>query len=345
MTAAWSEHMRRVPLAEGERVLFLRRWLGREAGETPAAGVAACFLDAKRAYMELRPDLRRLYTTVRDPEGFEYGAFRMFPLPETDAEVGGAAYHTLFIDFGEGSVNAWLTALVGVELGGEEDADATLPEGTVTIMFADIADSTALTERLGDEPFRAQARALDASLRALIGETGGAVVEGKLLGDGLLAVFSSARQAIDCAARSAAACGPSGLALHVGLHAGDVIREGGNVFGGAVNIAARVAAAAAPGEVLVSETVRSLARTSASAAFDDRGQSPQGGGRPPAVVRGAMSDRRCAACGAEVAAGQRFCHERGSSLADGREDPGERRVLTAIFCDIVWLDGHDGVDR
>lgn len=272
VTAAWSEHMRRVPVAEGERVLFLRRWLGREAGETPAAGVAACFLDAKRAYMELRPHLRRLYTTVRDPEGFAYGAFRMFPLPETDAEVDGAAYHTLLIDFGEGSVDAWLTELVCVELGAEDDAGTTLPEGTVTIMFADIADSTALTERLGDEPFRAQARALDASLRALIGETGGAVVEGKLLGDGLLAVFSSARQAIDCAARSAAACGPSGLALHVGLHAGDVIREGGNVFGGAVNIAARVAGVAAPGEVLVSETVRSLARTSASVAFDDRGE-------------------------------------------------------------------------
>ena len=206
VTAAWSEHMRRVPVAQGERVLFLRRWLGREAGETPAAGVAACFLDAKRAYMELRPRLRRLYTTVLDPDGFDYGAFRMRPLPECDVAVEGVAYHTLLIDFGEGSVDGWLTELVGVGLG-EEEVGATLPEGTVTIMFADIADSTALTERLGDAAFRGRARGLDASLRALIGETGGAVVEGKLLGDGLLAVFGSARQAIDCAARSAAAAG------------------------------------------------------------------------------------------------------------------------------------------
>jgi adenylate cyclase len=57
----------------------------------------------------------------------------------------------------------------------------------------------------------------------------------------------------------------------VGLHAGDVIRDGDNVFGGAVNIAARVAGLAPVGEVLVSETVRALARTSAGVRFDDRG--------------------------------------------------------------------------
>ena len=71
-------------------------------------------------------------------------------------------------------------------------------------------------------------------------------------------------------------CGKAGdsvaLPLHLGVHAGDVIREGNNVFGGAVNIAARIASASAPGEVLVSETVRSLARTSAGVTFEDRGE-------------------------------------------------------------------------
>jgi len=59
---------------------------------------------------------------------------------------------------------------------------------------------------------------------------------------------------------------------YIGIHAGDVIREGNNVYGGAVNIAARIAAASPPGEVLVSDTVRSLARTSAGVTFDDRGE-------------------------------------------------------------------------
>jgi len=93
-----------------------------------------------------------------------------------------------------------------------------------------------------------------------------------VLGDGVLAVFTSARQAIECALRCDAASQPLGLQLHLGIHAGDVIREGNNVYGGAVNIAARISALSAPGEVLVSETVRSLARTSAGVRFEDRGE-------------------------------------------------------------------------
>ena len=52
----------------------------------------------------------------------------------------------------------------------------------------------------------------------------------------------------------------------------DVLREANNVFGGAVNIAARISALAAPGEVLVSRTVADLARTSAGVTFEDRGE-------------------------------------------------------------------------
>jgi adenylate cyclase len=64
----------------------------------------------------------------------------------------------------------------------------------------------------------------------------------------------------------------SELRLHLGIHAGDVIREPGNVYGGAVNIASRICGLSAPGEILVSATVRDLARTSAGVSFDDRGE-------------------------------------------------------------------------
>jgi len=147
-----------------------------------------------------------------------------------------------------------------------------LPTGTAIILFADIAESTALTERLGDAAFRERARDLDGALRAAIRECEGVPVEGKLLGDGVLAVFTSARQAIDAALRCGSAGDEAGLPLHLGIHAGDVIREENSVYGGAVNIAARIASAAAPGEVLVSDTVRSLARTSAGVSFEDRGE-------------------------------------------------------------------------
>jgi class 3 adenylate cyclase len=140
------------------------------------------------------------------------------------------------------------------------------------ILFADIADSTALTERLGDAAFRDKARELDTALRQAITAARGIAIDGKLLGDGVLALFSSAREAVEAALACSRAGSECALSLHVGVHAGDVIREEGNVYGGAVNIASRIADASAPGEVLASQTVRDLARTSAAVSFEDRGE-------------------------------------------------------------------------
>jgi class 3 adenylate cyclase/pimeloyl-ACP methyl ester carboxylesterase len=168
-------------------------------------------------------------------------------------------------------------------------APAAAPSGTAVILFADIANSTGLTERMGDSPFRAKARDLDSVLRSVIREHAGTAIEGKLLGDGVLAVFTSARQAIE----AALACGRAGdeaaLPIHLGLHAGDVTREKDpdgrdNVYGGAVNIASRISGLSAPGEVLVSDIVRGLARTSAGVQFEDRGdQALKGVGEPVRV--------------------------------------------------------------
>jgi class 3 adenylate cyclase len=171
---------------------------------------------------------------------------------------------------------------------------ATLPQGTAIILFADIADSTALTERLGDAAFREKARELDEALRRAITSNGGTAIDGKLLGDGVLATFGAAREAIACAMAIQRMAGSrvkgqgsspdDALLLHVGIHAGDVIRESNNVYGGAVNIASRVAGEAAAGETLVSATVRDLARTSAGVSFEDRGERElKGVGEPVRV--------------------------------------------------------------
>jgi class 3 adenylate cyclase len=162
--------------------------------------------------------------------------------------------------------------LFGPDAARPEPAAVAAPQGTAIILFADIAESTALTERLGDAAFRERARELDGALRQAITSNGGTAIEGKLLGDGVLAVFGAAREAIACAAAIHVAGSHVGLPLHVGIHAGDVIREANNVYGGAVNIAARVAGEAAAGETLVSQTVRDLARTSAGVSFEDRGE-------------------------------------------------------------------------
>lgn len=155
----------------------------------------------------------------------------------------------------------------------ERAAPVGSPE-TAVILFADIVDSVPQTERLGDAAFRERARALDSLLRDLVRQHRGMAIDGKLVGDGVLATFSSARGAIDCALECGQLGATVGLELHLGIHAGDVIRDGNNIYGGAVSIASRIADATQPGEILVSETIRGLGRTSAGVSFVDRGEFP-----------------------------------------------------------------------
>jgi class 3 adenylate cyclase len=135
-------------------------------------------------------------------------------------------------------------------------------DGTVTIVFTDIVDSTVLTTRLGDHAY------LDAIRRhnAVISETatahGGTVVETQ--GDGSMLAFSSARRAVACSQAIQAAIGdafPEGsppIRLRIGIHTGDALQEADHFFGTTVHYAARVAASALGGEVLVSNLVREL---------------------------------------------------------------------------------------
>jgi len=117
LTAAWMEHLRRDPVPARQRVLFTRHAL---ASDDPAT--AMLWLDVKRAYLELRPHLRRLYAPFRDldhaltvlaPLGFA-------ALPGGPVRIGGDAYWTLVNDFGPGSIDGWLSEVVGRELAAEE---------------------------------------------------------------------------------------------------------------------------------------------------------------------------------------------------------------------------------
>jgi class 3 adenylate cyclase/pimeloyl-ACP methyl ester carboxylesterase len=165
--------------------------------------------------------------------------------------------------------------------------------GTAIILFTDIADSAALTERMGDAVFREASRALDDRLRAAIREAGGTPVDGKVLGDGVMGVFASAAQAIAAARACESAAEEARMLLHIGVHAGDVIHEKDNVYGGSVNIASRICGLCAPGELLVSQTVRDLARTSAAGAtFEDRGEHSLKGIADPVRVFAVRADRR-----------------------------------------------------
>jgi class 3 adenylate cyclase/pimeloyl-ACP methyl ester carboxylesterase len=233
----------------------------------------------------------RCPTLVIYPEGIAPRAPRGAMSIDVQRDLAMAIPGALLRKSNIGSFTGWgnsgddHAALLAFLKGDAVESTLVVPSGgTVIILFADIVDSTALTERMGDAAFRERARALDASLRAIISAAGGTAIDGKLLGDGVLATFPAAAQAIDAALRCGTAGDDGGLPLHLGIHAGDVIREQNNVFGGAVNIASRISGLSAPGEVLVSDVVRALARTSASVTFEDRGEHAlKGVGEPQRV--------------------------------------------------------------
>lgn len=118
----WWHHVSENPAPENQSVLFLRRWLSSEHGEAPSPVQAACWLDIKRTYMELRPQLRRVYLTVIDLPTYAPVAVKLGfnPISESALDMDGKTYHTAMLDFGPASVDGWLTGLVADELGIEE---------------------------------------------------------------------------------------------------------------------------------------------------------------------------------------------------------------------------------
>ena len=123
ITRAWTEHLDRQPLPQKQRALFMRRWLAAETGESPSAVQAACWIDLKRKYLELRPNLRRVYLTVQDLSPYSAVALRLGfqPLMDNRSEAHIDGYFTALLDFGPSSVDGWLARLVAAELGVEED--------------------------------------------------------------------------------------------------------------------------------------------------------------------------------------------------------------------------------
>ena len=124
----------------------------------------------------------------------------------------------------------------------------------LTVMFTDIVDATARAAMLGDGHWRDLLSQHDTLVRQQLLRYGGREV--KTVGDGFLATFDGApSQALRCALAITEATRALGLEVRVGMHTGECELIGDDVGGMAVHIASRVAALAAPGEVLVSGTV------------------------------------------------------------------------------------------
>jgi class 3 adenylate cyclase len=151
-----------------------------------------------------------------------------------------------------------------------------MPTRTVTLLFCDLVGSTALLTRLGDEKGNEVRRDHVTALRDAVARHGGTEV--KSLGDGLMVAFLSAADAVAAAvamqrsiARVARRDTSVGLSLRIGISIGESTREDDDWFGTPVVEAARLCAAAEPGEILVNEVVLAVMRALRTPGFESRG--------------------------------------------------------------------------
>jgi adenylate cyclase len=122
------------------------------------------------------------------------------------------------------------------------------------VCFLDLTGYTRLTEERGDAAAADLAARLATLVRRSSQEHGGTPV--KWLGDGVMFYFREPAAAVLAAVEMVEVVGSHGLPpAHVGIHAGPVIFQGGDYFGRTVNLAARIADYARPGQVLVSQEV------------------------------------------------------------------------------------------
>jgi len=148
--------------------------------------------------------------------------------------------------------------------GAEHRPGMRVAPGLQIILFTDMEGSTGLTQRLGDEAAQELVRTHNSIVReALQAHTGAEI---KHTGDGIMASFQSASGAVECALEIQRAVGAyneskpeTPIHVRIGLNAGEPVAEDEDLFGTAVQLTARIAARAEPGQVLVSDVVRQLA--------------------------------------------------------------------------------------
>ncbi len=157
-------------------------------------------------------------------------------------------------------LNAWLT-----EDRTEIDR-LTADDGTITILFSDIENSTSLNDQLGDEAWVRILAAHDALVQRAVEANHGHIVKSQ--GDGFMIVFRTPADAVRCGiamqdafeSGSHRALRRTPIRVRVGIHTGTVVERDGDFFGTNVAMAARVAAQAQGGEILVSDDVRQALR-------------------------------------------------------------------------------------
>jgi pimeloyl-ACP methyl ester carboxylesterase len=245
---------------------FRRGWARWERmGASPAAALA---LNSMNSEIDIRPILPTiqvptliLHRTDDQRVDVDAGRYLGRHIPGAKyVELPGADHVPLdIVDSLADEAEEFLTGSRG-----EIEVDRVL----ATVLFTDIVDATKRASTLGDRQWRSLLDRHDQIVRQQLARFRGREV--KNLGDGFLATFDGPARATRCATAIAENVQALGIAVRSGLHTGEIELKGDDIAGIAVHIAARVAAAAGPGEALVSSTVRDLVAGSGMR-FQDRG--------------------------------------------------------------------------
>jgi DNA-binding NarL/FixJ family response regulator len=228
----------------------------------------------RRILQEERLDTTRIVIlTTFDEDDYVYEALRIgasgFLLKDTEPDVLLQGVRT--VARGDPLLSPDITRRLIGAVTAKEDAFPAASEADrilATVLFSDIVASTERAVEVGDRNWRDVLDRHDDLVRKLLAEHGGREI--KTTGDGFLALFDGPTRAIRCALAIRDDLRALQIDVRIGMHSGEVELRGDDVGGIAVNIGSRVAAAGAPGEVLVSSTVRDLVGGS-GIGFEDRG--------------------------------------------------------------------------
>jgi len=239
-----------------------KAWVARGHRLGASPGAAAAML---RMRMDI--DIRDVLPSIRVPTLVLHRPFARGEAEYVAGRIRGAER----LEVGGPDTMLFLVPGVGDEIErfvrgawGEREPDTVL----ATVLFTDIVDSTAKAAELGDRTWKELVGRHHVLVRAQLDRFRGREVD--TAGDGFFATFDGPARAIRCAGAIADGVRDLGLQVRAGLHTGECELVGGKVGGIAVNIGARVAANAEPGEVLVSSTVKDLVAGS-GIEFRDRG--------------------------------------------------------------------------
>jgi class 3 adenylate cyclase len=154
-------------------------------------------------------------------------------------------------------------------IGAIRDEEAEFDRVLGTVLFTDLVGSTEQAAALGDRAWRELVERHHTVIRGLLARYRGTEVD--TAGDGFFATFDGPARAVRCGRAIIDAVLPLGIDVRAGVHTGEIETINGKAGGIAVNIGARVAASAAPRELLVSSTVKDLTAGS-GLVFEDAGQ-------------------------------------------------------------------------